>query len=57
LKNINQITFRFVEEGPGRVSEDNKEECNVNCVDFFFFSLFLMDVMGGKIRVVSKEPH
>jgi len=48
-KFINQITFSFVEERPGRDSEDIKKECNVNCFDFFFFSVFLMDVMGGKI--------
>jgi hypothetical protein len=29
-KNINQITFYFAEEGPGRGSEDIKKECNVN---------------------------
>ena len=40
--------FCFVEEGPGRGSEDIKKECNVNCCDFFFFS---MDAMGGKITV------
>jgi len=33
--NINQITFYFVEEGPGRASEDIKKECNVKCFDFF----------------------
>jgi len=49
LKKTNQITF--VEEGPGRGSEDIKEECNINCDDFFFFSVFLMDVMGGKITI------
>ena len=38
-KNINQITFDFAEEGPGRGSEDIKKECNVNCFDFFFFSV------------------
>ena len=56
-KNINQITFYFAEEGPGRGSEDIKKECNVNCSDFFFFSVFLMDVMGGKITVSLKELH
>jgi len=50
-KNINQTTFYFVEDGPGHGSEDIKKECNVNCFDFFFFSLFLMDVMGGKITI------
>jgi len=44
-KNINQITFYFVEEDPDCGSEDIKKECNVNCFDFFFFSVFLMDVM------------
>jgi len=47
-KNINQITF--VKEGPGHGSEDITKECNVNCFDCFFFSVFLMDVMGGKIN-------
>jgi len=50
-KNINQITFDFAEEGPGRGSEDIKKECNVNCFDFFFFSVFLIEVMGGKITI------
>jgi len=52
-----QITFYFFEESPGRGSEDNKEECNVNCFDFFFFSVFLMDVVVGKITVNLKELH
>jgi len=56
-KNINQITFYFVEEGPGCGLEDIKKECNVNCFDFFFFSVFLMDVTGGKIIVNLKELH
>jgi len=55
LKKINQITFYFVEEGPGRGSEDIKKECNVKCFDFFF--VFLMDVMGGKIAFNLKELH
>ena len=50
IKKINQPTVYSVEEGPGRGSEDIKKECNVNCFDFFFFSVFLMDVMGGKNR-------
>jgi len=56
-KNINQITFYFVEEGRGVRSEDIKKECNVNCFDFFFFSVSLMDVMGGKITINLKELH
>jgi hypothetical protein len=36
-----KITFCFVEEGPGRGSEDIKKECNVNCFGFFvLFCLF-----------------
>jgi len=54
-KNISQITFNFVKEGPGHESEDIKKECNVNCFDFFFFSVSLMDVMGVKITVNLKE--
>jgi hypothetical protein len=56
-KIINQITFYFAEEGPGCGSEDSKKECNVNCLDFFFFSVFLMDVVGGKITINLKELH
>jgi len=56
-KNIKQITFYFVEEGPGSGSEDIKKEYNVNCFDCFFFSVFLMDVVGGKITINSKELH
>jgi len=56
-KYINQINFYFVEEGPGRGSEDIKKECNVNCFDFFFFSVFLMDGMDGKIKINLKELH
>jgi hypothetical protein len=53
-KYINQITFNFVEEGPGRGSEEIKKECNVKCFDFFFFSVSLMDVIGGKITMNLK---
>jgi len=47
----------LVEEGPGCGSEDIKTECDVSCFDFFFFSVFLMDVMDGKITVNLKELH
>jgi len=57
LKKINQITFNFVEEGPGRGSEDTRKECNVNCFDFFFFSVSLKNAMGGKITINLKELH
>jgi hypothetical protein len=53
-KNTNHITFYFVEEGPGRGSENIKKECNVNSFDFSFFSVFLMDVMGGKKTINLK---
>jgi hypothetical protein len=56
-KNINHITFYFAEEGPGCGSEEIKRECNVNCLGFIFFSVFLMDVMGGKITINLKELH
>jgi len=42
------MTFYCVEEDPGRGSEDIKRERKVNCFDFFFISVFLMDVMGEK---------
>jgi len=52
-----QITFYFVEEGPGRGSEDISKECDVNSFDSFFFSVFLMEVTAGKITVNLKEMH
>jgi hypothetical protein len=56
-KSINQVTFNFVAEGPGSGSEDIKQEHNVNCFDFFSFSVSMMDVMGGKVTVNFKELH
>jgi len=53
----NVITLYFLEEGPGRGSDDIKKECDVNCFDFLFFFVFLMDVMGGKITINLKELH
>jgi len=57
LRKYQSVTFHFAEEGPGRGSEDIKTECDVNCFGFFFFSVFLMDVMGGKITISLKELH
>jgi hypothetical protein len=62
LKNINQIAFYFVEEGPGPCSDDIKKNCIVNYFDFFFFSVFSMDILGGKITIsfgtkIKKETH
>jgi hypothetical protein len=54
---MNHITFNFVEEDPGSGSEDIKKECNVSRFDFFFFSVCLMDVVGGKITNNLKELH
>jgi len=45
----------FVEEALGRDLEDIRKECNVNCFDFFLFSVLLMDVVGGKITINLKE--
>ena len=42
------ITFYFVEEGSGRGSEDIKKESNVNCFDFFFFSVLFYGCHGWK---------
>jgi len=43
--------FILLKKAPGCGSEDIKKECNVNCFDLFFFSVFLTDVMGGKITI------
>jgi hypothetical protein len=55
LEKNQSITFYFVEEGPGRGLEDIKKECNVKCFDFSFFSVSLLDVMGGKITINLKR--
>jgi len=39
------------------VQKNIKKECNVNCFEFFFFSVFLTDVMGGKITISLQELH
>jgi hypothetical protein len=52
-----QTTSYSAEEGTGRGSEDIKKEFNINCFDFFLFSVFLMDVTGRKITVNLKELH
>jgi len=59
MKNLkfSQIAFRFVEEGPGRGSEDIKKKRPVDYFDFFFFSVFVTNVMGGKTKINSKELH
>jgi len=56
LKKISiKSLFILFEEGPGRGSEDIKKECDVKCFDFFFFSVSLMDVTGGKITISLKN--
>jgi len=58
LKQISvKSLFILLKKAPGCGSEDIKKECKVNCFDFFFFSVFLMDVMGGKITINLKELH
>ena len=47
---MKQITLYFVEEGPGRGSEDTKKYCNVKSFDIFFFSVFMMDVIRGETQ-------
>jgi hypothetical protein len=54
LKKNQSNHFYFVEEGPGCGSEGIKKECNINCSDFFFSSVFLMDIMGGKISQLHR---
>jgi hypothetical protein len=39
----------------GRGSTDIKKKRNVSCFDCFFFSVFLMGVMGGKITIKLQE--
>ena len=49
--------FILLKKGTGRGSEDIKTECDVNCFDIIFSSLFLVDVVGGKITFNSKVLH
>jgi hypothetical protein len=49
--------FYFVEEGPGRGSEDVRKNVTSNVSIFFFFSVFFMDVMCGKIAINLIELH
>jgi len=37
-KSVNQITFYFAEEGPGRGSEDIKKNVTSTVLIFFFYS-------------------
>jgi len=57
LKEYQSNHFNFAEEGPGRGSEDIKREFYVNCFDLFFFYVFLMDAICGKITINLKERH
>jgi len=57
LKKYQSNNFIFCWKGPGRGSEHIEKESNVKCFDFFFFFVFLMDVMVGKITINLKEPH
>jgi hypothetical protein len=45
-KNVNRVTFYFVEDAPGRATEDIKKECKVDCFDFLFFSVFFVGRRG-----------
>jgi hypothetical protein len=47
----------LLKKAPGCGSEDIKKEYKVNWFDFYFFSVFLMDVIGGKITINLKELH
>jgi len=56
-KNINQITFYFVEKGPSRGLEDIRKNVTSTVLIFVLFSVFLMDVMGRKITINLIELH
>jgi hypothetical protein len=55
-KYINQITFYFVEKGPGRGSEDIKKDVTSFVLIFSSFPFFFTDVMAGK-KINLKELH
>jgi len=53
---LKKISIRTLGEGPDQ-KKDVKKECNINCFDFFFFSVFLMSIMGRKITINLIELH
>jgi len=55
LKKSIKSLFILFEVVPGRGSGDIRKECNVNCFDFFFFSVLLMGVVGGKVTMNLKR--
>jgi hypothetical protein len=47
-QNVTSTVFILPKKAQAVVQKTSRQ-CNVNCFDFFFFSVFLMDIMGGKI--------
>jgi len=55
--------FILLNRGPSHGSEDIKKECNVTSFDFFFFSVFLLDVEKSQsaqkncTKIEKEETH
>jgi len=53
----NKSLFILLKKAQAVVQKTSRKNVNVNCFDFFFFSIFLMDVVGGKITINLKKLH
>jgi hypothetical protein len=54
---VNQITFILFKKAQAVVQKTSRKNVTSTVLIFFVFSVFLMDVMGGKITVNLKELH
>jgi len=58
LKKISiKSLFNLLKKAQAVVQKTARKNVMSTVLIFSFFSVFLMDVMDGKITVVSKEPH
>jgi len=56
LKKI-KLLFIVLKMAQALLQKTSRNNVHVNCFEFFFFSVFLMDAMGRKITINLKELH
>ena len=54
-KKINQSLCILLKNVQAMAQKTSRKNLTSNLFDFFFFSVFLMDVMGGKITINLKD--
>jgi hypothetical protein len=47
----------LLKKAQAEVQRTSRQNVTSTVFDFFLFSVILMDVMGGKIPIISKELH